>query len=155
MPQGEKHFYASKPSLKQSTMQSTRTSSQLAKAPQLENNLSAVPTAPTLKDTVEGGAPSAPGVPVAVQGPVVISNNSPMAASVPKEPEDGLLLQVVSAPSSVAIGKEMSRHYHQATMIVAVVTVWIVIVVVKVAVVVMVVIVAVPLQVLVPIKRSP
>jgi hypothetical protein len=59
----------------------------------------------TLKDTVEGGAPSAPVVTVAVQGPVVVSNDAPMVASVPKEPEDGLLLKVVSAPLSVAVGK--------------------------------------------------
>ena len=82
-------------------------------------NLSAVPAALTLKDTVEGGAPSAPvapvavqgpvvvsnDVPVAVQGPVVISNDAPMVASVPKELEDGLLLNIVPAPSSVAVGK--------------------------------------------------
>ncbi len=63
MPQGSKAIYASKPSTKQSTMQSTRTSSQLAKASQLGKNLSTVPAAPTLKvivATVEGGAPSAP-----------------------------------------------------------------------------------------------
>jgi len=71
----------------------------------LGKNLSAVPTAPTLKDTVEGGAPSAPVAPVAVQGPVVVSNDAPMVASVPKEPEDGLLLNVVPAPLSVAVGK--------------------------------------------------
>jgi hypothetical protein len=54
---------------------------------------------------VEGGAPSAPVATVAVQGPVVVSNDAPMVASVPKEPEDGLLLKVVSAPVSVAVGK--------------------------------------------------
>jgi hypothetical protein len=64
----------------------------------LGKNLSAVPTALTLKDTVEGA-------PVAVQGPVVVSNDAPMVASVPKEPEDGLLLNVVPAPLSVAVGK--------------------------------------------------
>jgi hypothetical protein len=105
--------------MKQSMMQSTRTSSRLAKASQLGKNLSAVPAALTLKDTVEGGAPSAPvapvavqgpvvvsnDAPVAVQGPVVVSNDAPMVASVPKELEDGLLLKVVSTPSSVAVGK--------------------------------------------------
>jgi hypothetical protein len=105
--------------MKQSMMQSTCTSSRLAKASQLGKNLSAVPAAPTLKDTVEGGAPSAPVAPVAVQGPVVVSNDAPVAvqdpvvvsndapmvASVPKEPEDGLLSKVVSASSSIAVGK--------------------------------------------------
>jgi hypothetical protein len=71
----------------------------------LGKNLSAVPVALTLKDTVEGGAPSAPVAPVAVQGPVVVSNNAPMVASVPKEPEDGILSKVVSATLSVAVGK--------------------------------------------------
>ncbi len=88
-------------------------------------NLSAVPVVLTLKDTlatVEGGVPSAPKepedgllsnveviakfvAPDAVQAPAVISNDAPMVASALKEPEDGLLSKVVSAPSSVAIGK--------------------------------------------------
>jgi hypothetical protein len=68
---------------------------------------------------VEGGVPSALVAPVAVQGPVVVSNDAsvavqgpvvvsndaPMVASFPKEPQDGLLLKVVSAPLSVAVGK--------------------------------------------------
>ena len=72
--------------------------------------MSTVPAVPTLKDvvaTVEGGAPSAPKVPeegllstleggakvvapVVVQGPAVVSNNAPVAASGPKEAENGL-----------------------------------------------------------------
>jgi hypothetical protein len=83
-------------------MRSTRTSSQLAKASQLGKNLSAAPMALTLKDTlatVEGKVPSAPVAPIAVQGPAVISNDAPMVASALKEPEDGLLSKVVSAPS--------------------------------------------------------
>ena len=74
MSQGSKPFHASKPSMKQSMMQSTHTSSWLAKASLVGKNLSSVPAVPTLKDivaTVEGGAPSAP-----------------------KEPEEGLLLTV-------------------------------------------------------------
>jgi len=43
--------------------------------------------------------------PVAVQGPVVVSNNAPMVASFPKEPEDGLLLNVVPPPLCIAVGK--------------------------------------------------
>jgi hypothetical protein len=43
--QGEKTFYASKPSMKQSMTQSTYTSSRRAKASQLGKNLSAVPVA--------------------------------------------------------------------------------------------------------------
>jgi hypothetical protein len=69
MPRGEKPFYASKPSMKQSQTRSTRASSRLAKASQVGKNLSAVPAVqvgknlsavpavPTLKDvvaTVEG-----------------------------------------------------------------------------------------------------
>jgi hypothetical protein len=101
--------------------QSTCTSSRLAKASQLGKNLSTVPTVPTLKDVV-GGAPSAPKepeegllstveggakvvVPVVVQGPAVVSNNAPMVAFVPKEPENGLLLNAVPTPSSVAVSK--------------------------------------------------
>jgi hypothetical protein len=71
MPRGEKPFYASKPSMKQSSTRSTRASSRLAMASQLGKNYSSIPAALMLKDivaTVEGGAPSAP-----------------------KEPEDGLL----------------------------------------------------------------
>jgi cobalamin biosynthesis protein CobT len=125
MPRGEKPFYASKPSMKQSMTRSTHTSSRLAKASQLGKNLSAVPEAPTLKDivaTVEGGAPSAPKepeygslsnvevvakfvTPVVVQGPAVVSNDAPMVASVPKEMQNGLLLNIVPAPLSVAVGK--------------------------------------------------
>jgi hypothetical protein len=106
-------------------MQSTRTSSRLAKASQVGKNLSAVPAVPTLKDvvaTVEGGAPSAPKepeegllstveggvkvvVPVVVQGPAVVSNNTPVVASGPKEAENGFLLKAVPTPSSVAVGK--------------------------------------------------
>jgi hypothetical protein len=52
---------------------------------------------------VEGGAKVV--VPVVVQGPAVVSNDAPMVASVPKEPENGLLLNVVPAPLSVAVGK--------------------------------------------------
>jgi hypothetical protein len=109
MPHGENPFYASKPSMKQSTTRSTRASSWLAKASQVGKNLSAAPAVPTLKDvvaTVEGGAPSAPKepeegllstveggakvvVPVVVQGPVVVSNIAPVAASGPKEAENG------------------------------------------------------------------
>jgi hypothetical protein len=125
MPRGSKPFYASKPSTKQSMMQSICTSSRLAKASQLGKNLSAVPAAPALKDvvaTVEGGVPYAPKepeeglllnveggakvvVPVVVQGLAVVSNDAPMVASVPKEPENGLLLNVVPAPLSIAVGK--------------------------------------------------
>ena len=125
MPRGENPFYASKPSMKQSTIRSTRTSSWLAKASQEGKNLSAVFAVLTLKDvvaTVEEGAPSAPTepedgllltveggakvvAPVVVQGPAVVSNNAPMVAFVPKEPENGLLLNVVPTPSSVAVGK--------------------------------------------------
>jgi hypothetical protein len=88
-------------------------------------NLSAVPAVPTLKDivaTVEGGAPSAPKEPeegllstveggakdvalVVVQGPAVVSNIAPMAASGPKEADDSLLLKAVPTPLSVAVGK--------------------------------------------------
>jgi len=62
--------------------QSTCTSSRLAKASQLGKNLSAVPAAPALKDvvaTVEGGVPYAP-----------------------KEPEEGLLLNVEGGAKVVA-----------------------------------------------------
>jgi hypothetical protein len=88
-------------------------------------NLSAVPAVPTLKDvvaTVEGGPPSAPKepeegllsnveggakvvAPVVVQGPAVVSNIAPVAASSPKEAENSLLLKAVPPPSSVAVGK--------------------------------------------------
>jgi hypothetical protein len=125
MPRGSKTFYASKPSMKQSMMQSTPTSSRLAKASQLGKNLSAVPTVLTLKDvvvTVEGGAPCVPKqpeegllstveggakvvAPVVVQGPAVVSNDAPVVASVPKELENGLWLNAVPTPSSVAVGK--------------------------------------------------
>jgi hypothetical protein len=44
-------------------------------------------------------------VPVVVQGPSVVSNVAPMVTSVPKEPENGLSLNVVPAPLSVAVGK--------------------------------------------------
>jgi hypothetical protein len=72
--------------------------------------------------TVEGGLPSAPKepeegllsnveggakvvAPVVVQGPAVVSNDTPVVFSVPKEPENGLSLNVVPAPSPVAVGK--------------------------------------------------
>jgi hypothetical protein len=104
-------------------MQSTRTSSRLAKASQGGKNLSASPAVP--KDvvaTVEGGAPSAPKepeegllstveggakvvAPVVVQGPAVVSNIAPVAASGPKEAENGLLLKAVPTPLSVVVGK--------------------------------------------------
>jgi hypothetical protein len=68
--------------------------------------LSAVPMALTLKETlatVEEGAEVV--VPDALQTAAVIPDVAPKVASAPKEPEDGLLSKVVSAPSSVAIGK--------------------------------------------------
>jgi hypothetical protein len=88
-------------------------------------NLSAVPAVPTLKDvvaTVEGGPPSAPKepeegllsnveggakvvVPVVVARPAAVSNKAPVAASGPKEAENGLLLKAVPTPLSVAVGK--------------------------------------------------
>ena len=88
-------------------------------------NLSAVPEVTTLTDvvaTAEVGPPSAPKEPeegllsnveggakvvalVVVQGPVVVSNDTPVVFSVPKEPENGLPLNVVPAPSPVAVGK--------------------------------------------------
>jgi hypothetical protein len=40
-----------------------------------------------------------------VQGPAVVSNDAPVVASGPKEPENGLLLKAVPNPSSVALGK--------------------------------------------------
>jgi len=88
-------------------------------------NLFAVPAVPTLKDVVaivEGGAPSAPKEPeegllsaveggakdvvlVVVQGPAVVSNIAPVAASGPKEADNSLLVKAVPTPSSVAVGK--------------------------------------------------
>jgi hypothetical protein len=106
MPRGEKPFYSSKPTLKQSTTQTTRTSSRLAEASKLEKELSAVPMALTLKDTlatVEEGAKVM--APDAVQTTAVVPNVAPKVASAPKEPDYSLLLKVVSAPLSVAIGK--------------------------------------------------
>jgi len=120
MPHGEKPFYASKPSMKQSTTRSTRASSRLAKASQVGKNLSAVPALPMLKDvvaTVEGGPPSAPTepeegllsnveggtkvvVPVVVPRPAAVSNIVPVAASGPS-----LLLKAVPTPLSIAVGK--------------------------------------------------
>jgi len=44
-------------------------------------------------------------VPDAVQTTAVVPDIAPMVASAPKEPEEGLLSKVVSAPLSVAIGK--------------------------------------------------
>ncbi len=125
MPRGKKPFSASKPSMKQSAMQSTHASSRAAKASQAGQNLSAVPAVRTLTDvvaTVEGGPPSAPKepeegllsnveggakvvAPVVVQGPAVVSNDTPVVFSVPKEPENGLSLNAVPAPSPVAVGK--------------------------------------------------
>jgi hypothetical protein len=52
---------------------------------------------------VEGGAKVV--APVVVQGPAVVSNDKPVAASGPKEPDNGLSLNVVPAPSPVAVGK--------------------------------------------------
>jgi len=124
MPRGSKPVHASKPSLKQSMTQSTRTSSRLAKASQVGKNLSAVPAVPTLKDvvaTVEGGPPSAPKEPeegllltveggakdvvlVAVPRPAAVSNIAPVAASGPQEAENSLLLKAVPTPSSVSVG---------------------------------------------------
>jgi hypothetical protein len=52
MPQGEKPFYSSKPPLKQSMTQTTHSSSRLAEASNSEKDLSAVPMASTLKDTL-------------------------------------------------------------------------------------------------------
>jgi hypothetical protein len=125
MPRGEKPFYASKPSMKQSTTRSTRASSRLAKASQGEKSLSAVPTVPTLKDvvaTVEGGPSSAPKeseegllliaeggakdvVLVVVPRPAAVSNIAPVAASGPKEAENILLLKAVPTPLSIAVGQ--------------------------------------------------
>jgi hypothetical protein len=125
MPRGKKPFYASKPSMKQSAIRSTRASSRFAKASQVVKNLSAVPAVPTLKDvvaTVEGGAPSAPKepeegllstveggakvvAPVVVARPAAVSNIAPVAASGPKEAENSLLLKAVLPPLSVAVGK--------------------------------------------------
>jgi len=106
MPRGEKPFYSSKPPLKQNMMLTTRASSRLAKAPKLEKELSAVPMASMLKDTlatVEDGAKVA--ALDAVQTTAVVPDTAPKMASAPKEPEDGLLSKVGSAPLSVAIGK--------------------------------------------------
>ena len=88
-------------------------------------NLSAVPEVTTLTDvvaTAEVGPPSAPKepeegllsnveggakvvAPVVVQGPAVVSNDKPVAASGPKELDNGLSLNVAPAPSPVAVGK--------------------------------------------------
>jgi len=88
-------------------------------------NLSAVPAVRTLTDvvaTAEVGPPSAPKepeqgllsnveggakvvAPVVVQGPAVVSNDKPVAASGPKELDNGLSLNVAPAPSPVAVGK--------------------------------------------------
>jgi len=88
-------------------------------------NLSAVPAVRMLTDvvaTVEGGPPSAPKepeegllsnveggakvvAPVVVQGPAVVSNDTPVVFSVPKEPENGLSVNVVPAHLPVAVGK--------------------------------------------------
>jgi hypothetical protein len=88
-------------------------------------NLSAVPAVRTLTDvvaTAEVGPPSAPKepeqgllsnleggakvvAPVVVQGPAVVSNDKPVTASGLKEPDNGLSLNVVPAPSPVAVGK--------------------------------------------------
>ena len=115
MPRGKKPFYASKPSMKESATRSTRATSRTAKASQAGQNLSAVPAVRTLTDvvaTAEVGPPSAPkeleqgllsnveggakvAAPVVVQGPAVVSNDKPVAASGPKEPDN--------AP--VAVGK--------------------------------------------------
>ena len=125
MPRGKKPFYASKPSMKESATRSTRATSRAAKASQAGQNLSAVPAVRTLTDvvaTAEVGPPSAPKepeegllsnveggakvvAPVVVQGPAVVSNDKPVAASGPKELDNGLSLNVAPAPSPVAVGK--------------------------------------------------
>jgi hypothetical protein len=51
---------------------------------------------------VEGGAKVV--APVVVQGPTVVSNDAPVVASVPKKPENGLLLNAVPTSLSVAVG---------------------------------------------------
>jgi hypothetical protein len=107
IPRGEKPFYASKPSLKQSMMQTTCTSSRLAKASKLGKNLSAVPAASTLKSTlatVEGAVEEGAQVMVAgaVQTAGVIPNVAPKVASAPKEPEDTLLSNVEKGAKVVA-----------------------------------------------------
>jgi len=44
-------------------------------------------------------------VPVVVQGPAVASSDAPVVASVPKEPENVLLLNAAPTPLSVAVSK--------------------------------------------------